>query len=134
VHVLDLAGSTSAAGADTGPVLDDRARAEYRSRLRELEDEIAEAEDFADIGRLGKLKAERDFLARELAAVLGLGGRVRTAGDPVERARKAVSMRIAAAIKSIESVHPALGRHLRASVRTGRHCVYDPEIDATWML
>ena len=28
--------------------------------------------------------------------------------------------------------HPPLGRHLRASVRTGRHCVYEPEDDVTW--
>jgi len=135
VHVLDLAGSPPALGGGSiGPVLDDRVRAEYRSRLSELEHDIGEAEDFADLGRLEKLTAEPDFLARELAAALGLGGRARNAGDPVERARKAVSMRITAAIKSIETVDPALGRHLKASVRTGRHCVYEPETDTAWTL
>ena len=74
------------------------------------------------------------MLFRSLAAALGTGGRARVAGDPVERARKAVSMRIAAAIKAIDRVHPPLGRHLRASVRTGRHCVYEPEDDVTWHL
>lgn len=43
-------------------------------------------------------------------------------------------MRIAAAIKAIEKVHPPLGRHLKTSVRTGRHCVYQPEDDVTWQM
>ena len=86
------------------------------------------------VARAEKLRTEQDFLARELAAALGLGGRPRGSGDPVERARKAVSMRIAAAIKAIDRVQAALARHLRSSVRTGRHCVYEPEDDVTWRL
>jgi len=134
VHVLDLIGSRYAGGGDTGPLLDRQARTAYRKRLRELTDELAEAEEFADAGRAERLRTEQQFLAQELAAALGIGGRARVAGDPVERARKAVSMRIAAAIKAIDRVHPPLGRHLRASVRTGRHCVYEPEDDVTWHL
>jgi len=135
VHVLDLVGPGGrAAGGDTGPLLDQQARAAYEARLRELADELAEAEQFADAGRVERLRTEQDFLAQELAAALGLGGRARAGGDPVERARKAVSMRIAAAIKSIDHAHPPLGRHLRASIRTGRYCVYEPEVDVTWQL
>ena len=61
-----------------------------------------------------------------------VGGRARVAGDPVERSRKAVSMRIGVAVKAIERVHPALGRHLWVSIRTGRQCVYEPENEVTW--
>jgi AAA ATPase domain len=132
IHVLDLMGAGPSAGGNTGPLLDQQARTAYRTRLRELTDELAEAEEFADLGRAERLRTEQQFLAHELAAALGLGGRTRVAGDPVERARKAVSMRIAAAIRAIDRVHAPLGRHLRASVRTGRHCVYEPEDDVTW--
>jgi hypothetical protein len=135
VHVLDLLGvAQPAVHAGCGPVLDEPARAAYKTRLRELAEDIAEAEEFRDAGRLERLRAEHDFIAHELAAALGLGGRSRVAGDPVERARKAVSMRIGAAIKMIDGVHPSLGRHLRASVRTGRHCVYEPEHDVSWQI
>ena len=135
VHVLDLIGGAGrGAGGDTGPLLDQQARAAYKTRLRELEDELAEVEQLGDAGRAERLRAEQQFLAQELAAALGLGGRARASGDPVERARKAVSMRIAAAIKAIDQVHPPLARHLRASVRTGRFCVYEPEADVTWQL
>jgi hypothetical protein len=131
IHVLDLIG-TGYTGGSAGPLLDQQARTAYRQRLRQLTDELAEAEEFADVGRTERLRAEQQFLAHELAAALGLGGRARVAGDPVERAHKAISMRIAAAIKAIDRVHAPLGRHLRASIRTGRHCVYEPEDDVTW--
>jgi hypothetical protein len=134
IHVLDLVGAERPINGDTGPVLDQQARTAYRTRLRELADELAKAEQFADVGRAERLRTEQDFLAHELAAALGLGGRARASGDPVERARKAVSMRIAAAIKAIGQVHPPLGRHLKASIRTGRLCVYEPEDDVSWQL
>ena len=134
IHVLDLLGGAPQISTEAcGPVLDDQARAAYKARLRDLADDIDEAERMADAGRIARLRAEHDFIAHELAAALGLGGRARAAGDPVERARKAVSMRIGAAIKMIDDVHPTLGRHLRASVRTGRHCTYEPEEDVRWL-
>ncbi|MFI5693305.1 ATP-binding protein [Kribbella sp. NPDC051586] len=132
VSVLDLSGPGRVQGADLGPMLDDQARTAYRERLRDLEEDLSEAEAGNDLARAEQVRAERDFLARELAGALGLGGRARSAGDPVERSRKAVSMRIGVAVKAIEQIHPALGRHLRVSIRTGRQCVYEPEDDVTW--
>ncbi|NUR99235.1 MAG: AAA family ATPase [Kribbellaceae bacterium] len=132
VSVLDLSGPGRVQGDDLGPVLDDRARVAYRERVRELEEELAEAEAGNDLGRVEKLRVEQEFPVQELAGALGLGGRARVAGDPVERSRKAVSMRIGVAVKAIERVHPALGRHLRVSIRTGRQCVYEPENEVTW--
>jgi hypothetical protein len=137
VHVLDLveaAGGPPAGAADagTGPVLDRAARAAYRERLAELEDDLAEADADRDTGRAERLRAERDFLAAELGAALGLGGRPRMEGDRTERARKAVTMRIATALKAIDAVHPELARHLRLAVSTGRFCAYRPEQPTSW--
>ena len=80
VHVLDLveaAGgpSRAEAGTDTGPMIDAAARAAYRRRLVDLEEEIETAARDSDLGRLATLEAEKDFLVAELAAALGLGGR-----------------------------------------------------------
>jgi hypothetical protein len=139
VHVLDLieAGGGPAAAtaeANAGPALDRQARHAYQQRLTELEDELREAHQRCDMGRAAALREEQDFLAAELAAALGLGGRDRLTGDRVERARKAVAMRIGTALRAIAEVHPSLGRHLRASVATGRFCVYRPEEPVTWRL
>ena len=137
VRVLDLVEAAggppaAAAGADLGPVLDDTARQAYRRRLGELDREIDEAESDADLGRLQRLRFERSLLADELAGALGLGGRARIAGDPTERARKAVTMRIRAAIATIAAHDEPLARHLRNAVKTGRVCSYDPESPVIW--
>ena len=139
VHVLDLVEASggparAAAGIDAGPMIDAAARTAYTQRLVDLEDEIETAERNNDLGRLATIQAERDFLAAELAAALGLGGRHRLAGDRVERARKAVAMRIGTALKTIEGVHPDLARHLRNGVSTGRSCRYLPDQDVVWQL
>jgi AAA ATPase domain len=111
-------------GADE--VLDQRARRELRERLTGLEEEIDEAERWADPDRAARARQERDALVEELAAATGLGGRSRRLGDQSERARKAVTARIRDVITRIERVHPALGAHLRASVTTGTFCAYSP--------
>jgi hypothetical protein len=126
--------AAAAAQADLGPVLDDTARRAYRDRLLELDGELDEAEADADLGRLELLRAERSMLADELAGALGLGGRVRIAGDPAERARKAVTMRIRAAVKTIGRQDEALARHLANAVRTGRLCSYEPEPGVRWQV
>jgi hypothetical protein len=115
-------------------VLDDTARAAYKQRLEELEEDIAEAESFNDAGRASRAREERDFLAGELASALGLGGRDRKLADPSERARKAVTMRIRNSVGRIAKVHPDLARHLERSVRTGMFCSYEPERPVDWVL
>jgi hypothetical protein len=120
------------AGADLGPLIDDTARRAYRRRLSELDRDIDEADSAADLGRLERLRSERSLLVGQLTAAFGLGGRARIAGDPVERARKAVTMRLRAAISAIGEADDALARHLRNTVRTGRLCGYEPESPVTW--
>jgi hypothetical protein len=120
----------AALGAD--PVLDDRARAAYRARLADLDDELAEADAHHDIERSARLAAERDALIGELARATGLGGRRRRLGDAAERARTTVTARIRDAIGRIERAHPELGRHLRASIVTGARCAYRPAETVRW--
>lgn len=137
IHVLELASPEASAvprPQAAQSVLDAPARAAYRRRLGQLEEEIAVAAGTGDLPRERHLTDERDFIARELAAALGLGGRSRLLGDPVERARKAVGMRIAASIARVDQVLPQLARHLRASLRTGRFCSYEPEHPIAWRL
>jgi predicted ATPase len=119
---------------DLGTALDPQARQQYRERLQEVDAEIADAEGANDPERLALARRERDFLLQELGAAMGLGGRPRTMLDPAERARKAVTARIREAIDRVEAAHPALGKHLRRSIRTGTFCVYDPPGPTAWRL
>ncbi len=136
LELVEAAGGppAAAAGGSLGPVLDATARRAYQQRLADLESELAEAEDNADIGHVERLRAERSMLAAELADALGLGGRARFAGDPAERARKAVTMRIRAAINTIAAQDDTLARHLRNTIRTGRLCSYQPKETVSWRI
>ncbi|TMD09493.1 MAG: hypothetical protein E6J01_01715 [Chloroflexi bacterium] len=112
------------------PLLDDRAKAAYRTRLDELEGELSEAERFNDPERASRARAERDALTRELARAVGLGGRDRPSGSPAERARISVTKSIKAALNSIAAANPTLGRHLDSTIRTGTFCSYSPDPQA----
>jgi hypothetical protein len=119
---------------DAGELLDARAKAAYRARLDELEAELEEADRFNDAGRAAQACAERDFLLDELARAVGLGGRGRRAASHAERARLNVTRAIRAAMANLARANPSLGRHLSATVRTGRYCSYtpDPRAPITW--
>jgi hypothetical protein len=130
IAALDLdapAGLAVVDRGDAGELLDDRARAAYRRRLIELEEELSQAEAWNDPARLARARAESDALRAELCRAVGLGGRIRRAGGATERARINVQRRIADAIRKIEEHNAALGRHLSQAVRTGAYLSYLPE-------
>ncbi|MEU4089539.1 ATP-binding protein [Streptomyces aureus] len=127
------AGDLHAPG-DLGEVVDATARAAYRRRLRELEEEAEDADRAGDAARSRRIAEEKDALVRQLSAAYGIGGRVRRAGSPAERARTAVTARVRAAVRRVTEVHPELGRHLGTAVRTGTLCVYEPENPPAWRL
>jgi tetratricopeptide (TPR) repeat protein len=130
-HVSELARATGLPQSDAGPVADRRALAAYRERLRGIGAELASMGTPADAQAL---KYEREALLAELSAATGLAGRPRLAGSPAERMRKAVTYRIRHAMARIADAHPELGRHLRASVRTGTWCSYTPERRVDWLV
>lgn len=124
-YVLALAGAGEAP-EDAGAILDDRAKTEYRARVEDLEDQIAEAERMGDPTRADRARQELDAIADQLAGALGLGGRDRKAASNVERARINVQRRIKDAIRQIAKHDAELGRYLDATVKTGTYCVYEP--------
>ncbi|HEX2038491.1 MAG TPA: adenylate/guanylate cyclase domain-containing protein [Acidimicrobiales bacterium] len=131
LHVLDLVADAVVHGVGSRtPVLDATAREQYKRRIVELEFDIEEAEGRGHDPTAAR--EERDALVDALASAYGVGGRVRTAPDEVERARKAVPRRVRDAISRIDRIHPSLGRHLDASIRTGVFCRYAPERPVAW--
>jgi hypothetical protein len=115
--------------SDAGPVLDAQAKAEYKHRLDELRQELAEAEKFNDRDRSAKAREEIDAIAQQLAAAVGLGGRDRRSSSKAERVRSAVTKRIKEAVNRFADVNPPLGRHLSARIKTGYFCSYSPRPD-----
>lgn len=134
VHALELttghAGSCALRGTVETAALDATARAAYRGRLAALDAEIETARDHADLARAELAAHEREFLMGELSRSVGLHGRDRALGSPVERARVAVTKAIRTATRHVHAHHTSLGAHLEACVRTGTWCCYTS--DTVW--
>jgi tetratricopeptide (TPR) repeat protein len=111
-------------------LFDPQAKAAYRRRLRELEEDLEEARAWGDPERAARAQQEMDALTEELLRGAGLGGRDRALPSPAERARVSVTKAIKKALRTIARQCPALGDHLAASVRTGRYCSYAPPGEA----
>lgn len=120
IHCLDLDERIVEVPGEA--VLDDKARSALKSRLRDLQEGLAEAEDNNDIGQAERIRTEMDGILEILSAALGLGGRRRKLGDSAEKARTAVTWRIRHAIRRTRTAHPALGQYLSLRVETGTFC------------
>lgn len=131
IHCLDLIGAV-VEQRSTGEVIDAAARRRYEARIRDLQQDVDEAEADNDYIRAERAQAELDSVVEHLTAALGHNGRTRRAGDTAERARSAVTQRIRATIRQLDAIHPALGRHLGLSIRTGMYCSYQPERPTRW--
>jgi tetratricopeptide (TPR) repeat protein len=123
VSAVDLCGGAMVEGA--GHELIDRGALDsYRRRVHEIDEALVES---ADRRRAQRLRDEREALRAELSSVLALSGRSRRFVDSSERARTAVRKAIARAIDAIAAADGELGAELRATISTGRTCIYLPD-------
>ncbi len=125
VHVLVLIGAEHGDG-DAGAILDVRAKAEYQTRIAQLEDRIEVARSLGNDDALNRAREELDALAEQLASAVGLGNRDRRAPSNVERARINVQRRLKDTIDAVAGLDPALGRYLAAAIKTGTFCSFCP--------
>ena len=119
-------GSVSSGLSGGFPILDSQAKAEYKRRLNELRQDLAEAERLNDFQRRTEAQTELKAIAHHLASAVGLGRRDRRTSSDAERARSAVTKCIRKAIRQIGNTIPSLGCHLAARIKTGYFCSYNP--------
>lgn len=131
-HCMELMGGISNSTFEM-PTLDHKAKMEYQKQIRKLSMEIEDAKELKNYELLKKLEEKYDSLVAHLSQSLGLAGKPREIGSPVEKARSAITWRIRSAIKKIKTVHPALAKHLSKSISTGTYCAYKPEYDILWI-
>jgi hypothetical protein len=124
LHVLEIIGADTA--GDAGPVLDERAKAEYRDRLADLREDLSEAERFHDGPRATRAREEMEIIAGQVAGAVGLGGRDRRAASDVQRARVNVQRCLKETLDRIAKADQAFGRYLAATVKTGEYCSFRP--------
>jgi predicted ATPase len=120
--------------SDLGAMLDTRAKQDYRRRVDELNEELEDLRERGAYEQAERVESELEFIKRELAKSLGLGGRDRHAGSAAERARINVTRAIRAAIQRVSEQRSSLGKLLDESIRTGSFCRYlpNPKIPINW--
>ncbi len=131
-HVLQLIDS-GLIQQPAGDLADRNAIGAYRARLRQLDENLTDAEHDNDLARAERMRLERDALLTELARVTGRTGAPRPdAGGVTERARKAVSARIRDAIRKVTRQLPELADQLDRHIVTGNWCRYRPDEELIW--
>lgn len=133
IHCADLMGAAIIQEPGT-EVIDNQARKAYEQKIKDLREELEEAEDMNDLEQASKLSEEYETLVAHLSKSLGLAGETRKMGSSVEKARSAVTLRIKSTIKKIDSVHPGLARHFLSAIKTGTFCSYKPEKEIDWLV
>ncbi|HVY28303.1 MAG TPA: AAA family ATPase [Polyangiaceae bacterium] len=129
IHVLALAADEApTVESNAGDSVDRSALRQYKARLQELSELLADAEQRADSGRAEALRREQAALEREVSRALGLGGKVRQAGSTSERARVNVQRRLKDTLERVMEASPELGAWLTRSVRTGTYCSFCPSV------
>jgi DNA-binding response OmpR family regulator len=113
---------------DAGEFLDPKAKAAYKMRLKELQEELEDAQAYNDVGRIAKAQEEMEFLTQELLRALRLGGKNRRAASSTERARVNVQRSMKATLERLAEYHPALGASLAHTINTGTYCSYSPNV------
>ena len=132
-HCLDLM-DASVYESHSIESIDQKTKKAYENRIKELSQELDEAELSNQIEKTAALREEYDTILEQLTQSLGLSGKARKVGSTVEKARSAVTWRIRNGIKKIGQVHPELAKHLSSSIKTGTYCSYSPELDVNWTL
>ena len=92
--------------SSAGEALDDQAMGAVQGESESLQAESPEARKINDTGRVGRFRMRWSRLLGQITSATGLGGRRRSVGDTLDRARKAVSMAIARTITQIRKNRP----------------------------
>ena len=121
-----VSGGVEAPARAGDAVLDRPALAAYRARLDKLAAEADAADRAGDERRADAAERERAAIVEQLRGGVGLGGRARSFSSDDERARVSATKALRAAVERIAESAPLCAAHLRASLRTGRFCRYEP--------
>ena len=113
---------------DGGVMLDVQAKREYRQKLIELNEELAELRKQGNYRRGEQIEAEIDFLRSEITRAQGINRRDRKTGSASERARISVTRAIKLALDKISEHDRELGALLLRTIRTGAFCSYAPDL------
>ena len=100
-------------------ILDETEKSEIKSRLKEIEESLAEAERNHDQAQIFLCKTEKEGILEFLECASGKGKRPRRMKSPQGLARDAVRNGIKRAIEKISKIDSDAGQFLKKHIKTG---------------
>lgn len=104
-----------------------------RNNLKELEQEITEAEDYNDHERAERLREEKEQILKQVNGMIGPGGKLRKSDDPLKKPRDAVSKATRRTIQNIRKANMNyFADHLEKCIIFGNKMMYNPPDEIFW--
>ena len=116
--------------------IDPNTRASCNEKIKDLEEEIQEAQKNSDLEKIEKLEEEKRIIKQYLNGAININGKMRP-NNQQEKNRKAVQGAISVAKKQIKKycsqhkLNLELYEHLKC-IKTGNDCVYQPTDGIIW--
>lgn len=124
IPALTLVAGESLTEPVSHEVLDHRTMAQYRARIRALQEAIEDAEFERDDLRAASQRRELDELVAALSAGTASSGRVRAFSDAPERARVSVQKALRRAVQAVSGADEQLAAVIQARLTTGIRCCF----------
>ncbi|MBA3017250.1 hypothetical protein KKG29_05805 [Patescibacteria group bacterium] len=137
-HVAELVKVAETPGKEvlsfsSGEVSTKETVANYRKRLTDIHNELAEADETEDLLLKKELLKEKQGLEKQLLQAVGMGGKLKKNPDETKRQANAVSEAITRSLKTIDKNHHSLWQHLLNAINRGEYLSYAPETDISWI-
>ncbi len=113
---LQESGLSVSGYSDAGDVADGPAVTNVRNRVDEIDEELVEAREWNDQGRIDQLTLEREQCLDYLKKAVGPKGRLRKADSDYIRAKDRAYTNIYRALKAIRVAHPRLYEDLKPMI------------------
>jgi 7-cyano-7-deazaguanine synthase in queuosine biosynthesis len=118
--------------SDLGEAVDEKTLKAYRQRVLDLVDDLREARNNSDEGRIAILEEEISKIEQARSANSDHKGRPRKVRDARKNVRDAFRNSVKRAMDEISKHDPAFGEHLRDSVTLGAIVDYMPKLQMAW--
>ena len=116
-----------------GKDLDAQAKRAYAIRLRELDEELEEAQRMNDLGLAEKFGIERAQLLEQVRKA-GFRSTAKRSDSDLNNIRNSVCNAINRALKTIKKYEPSAFDHLKPAISTGFSVVYQPSEEVPWSI
>ena len=137
VGALELAGVPAAAPGTPPPqagvpLADRHSLAEYRTVLRKINDDLAQAREAGDLEGAEDLEERQQMIRGHIGSVTTAGGKIRKAHSDLDRARKLVVNNVNNAITLLRKHRPELADHFDRHLVRAAESRYAPPAPLPW--